>query len=159
MGKTLGIIGYGRIGEALAKRCIGLGMEVIAYRRSKTSGVENGVRFTTLDEVLKNSDFISLHAPSGDKPIIDAETIAKMKNGVVIVNTSRGKNIDEIALLDALNSGKIYAAGLDVWTEEPTKNMDLVNHPRVSCVPHVGASTSEAQKRIGSEIVEIIKGL
>ena len=88
--------------------------------------------------------------------IINAANIAKMKDGVVIINTSRGTNVDEAALLDALNSGKVYAAGLDVWAEEPSKNEALYSHPHVSCTPHIGASTTEAQKRIGAEIVDII---
>ena len=107
--------------------------------------------------VFEVSDFISLHTPSIDgRPLINAETIAKMKNGVVIINTSRGNNVDEQALLDALNSGKVFGAGLDVFAEEPAKNVELYSHPRVSCTPHIGASTSEAQKRIGAEIVDII---
>ena len=88
--------------------------------------------------------------------MINAETIAKMKDGVVIINTSRGTNVDEQALLDALNSGKVYGAGLDVYAEEPAKNSELYSHPKVSCTPHIGASTNEAQKRIGAEIVDLI---
>ena len=90
------------------------------------------------------------------KPLICAETIAKMKDGVVFVNTSRGNNVDEAALLEALNSGKIRGAGLDVFAEEPTPNKELYSHPNVSCTPHIGAATVEAQKRIGAEIVDII---
>ena len=82
-----------------------------------------------------------------------------MKDGVIIINTSRGANVDEAALLEALNTGKVRAAGLDVWADEPTHNMELLNHPNVSCTPHIGAATVEAQKRIGTEIVYIISGL
>ena len=111
-----------------------------------------------MDELLANSDFISLHTPSIDgKPLINADTISRMKDGVVIINTSRGNNVDEKALLDALNSGKVYGAGLDVFAEEPPKNVELYSHPKVSCTPHIGASTNEAQKRIGAEIVDIIE--
>ena len=157
-GKTLGIIGLGRIGRCLAKMAKGLGMTVIASSRTKTSGEDagTGVKFVTMDELFAKSDFISLHMPAGESPVVTAETIAKMKDGVIIVNTSRGSNIDEAALLEALNSGKVRAAGLDVYADEPTKNLELVSHPMVSCTPHIGAATGEAQKRIGAEVVEII---
>lgn len=157
-GKTLGIIGYGRIGQALGLRAQALGMKVVAYDIYKISALENeNMRYVEMDELLAVSDFISLHTPAiNGKPLINAETIAKMKDGVVFINTSRGNNVDENALLDALNSGKIYGAGLDVYAEEPAKNVALYSHPRVSCTPHIGASTSEAQKRIGAEIVDII---
>lgn len=157
-GKTLGIIGLGRIGKCLAKMAKGLGMTVIASSRTRTSGedAETGARFVTMDELFAKSDFISLHMPAGDQAIVNAETIAKMKDGVIIVNTSRGSNIDEAALLEALNSGKVRAAGLDVYADEPTGNLELVSHPMVSCTPHIGAATGEAQKRIGAEVVEII---
>ena len=103
------------------------------------------------------SDFISLHTPAIDGvPMIRKETIEKMKDGVVIINTSRGSNIDEADLLEALNSGKVRGAGLDVYVEEPTHNQDLINHPAVSCTPHIGAATKEAQGRIGEEIVDLI---
>lgn len=161
MGKTVGIIGYGRIGQALGRRCIAMGMKIVAYDIFHVEGIENeNMKYVELDELLKVSDFISLHTPAIDgKPLINEENIAKMKDGVIFVNTSRGNNVDEAALLNALNSGKMYAAGLDVFAEEPSKNMDLLNHPRVSCTPHIGAQTAEAQKRIGKEIVEIIKSL
>ena len=158
-GKTLGIIGFGRIGQALGVMARALGMHVIAYSRTRRPEVEQatGVAYVELDELLTKSDFISLHAPAADGgPIVTAETIARMKDGVVIVNTSRGVNIDENALLAALESGKVRAAGLDVYAEEPTHNHALYSHPMVSCTPHIGAATVEAQKRIGSEIVSII---
>ena len=110
-----------------------------------------------MDELLAKSDFISVHAPAVDGgALINAERIAKMKDGVVIINTSRGTNVDEAALLDALNSGKVRAAGLDVYADEPASNAALYSHPMVSCTPHIGAATVEAQKRIGAEIVDII---
>lgn len=159
-GKTMGIIGFGRIGQALGVMARALGMHVIAYSRTRRPEVEQatGVAYVELDELLAKSDFISLHAPAADGgPIVTAETIARMKDGVVIVNTSRGVNIDEDALLAALESGKVRAAGLDVYAEEPTHNHALYSHPMVSCTPHIGAATVEAQKRIGSEIVDIIR--
>jgi D-3-phosphoglycerate dehydrogenase len=111
-----------------------------------------------MDELLAQADFISVHAPAVDGgALINAETIAKMKDGVTIINTSRGTNVDEAALLEALNSGKVRAAGLDVWATEPSTNAALYGHPHVSCTPHIGAATGEAQARIGQEIVEIIK--
>jgi len=158
-GKTLGIIGFGRIGAHLGVMAKAIGMDVIATRSSRTSGVDEatGIPYVTLDEILAKSDFISLHAPAlAGGPLVNAETIAKMKDGVCIINTSRGSNVDEQALLDALNSGKVRAAGLDVWAEEPSKNHALYSHPMVSCTPHIGAQTVEAQKRIGAEIVQII---
>ena len=158
-GKTLGIVGFGRIGQCLCKLAKGIGMEVIAYSRTRREGLEEkfGMKYVELDELLAKSDFISLHTPAIDGvPMIRKETIEKMKDGVVIINTSRGSNIDEADLLEALNSGKVRGAGLDVFVEEPTHNMDLINHPAVSCTPHIGAATKEAQGRIGEEIVEII---
>ena len=158
-GKTLGIIGFGRIGAHLGVMAKAIGMNVVATRSSRTSGTDEatGIPNVTLDELLEKSDFISLHAPAlPGGPLVNADTIAKMKDGVCIINTSRGGNVDEKALLEALNSGKVRAAGLDVWAEEPSKNHDLYSHPMVSCTPHIGAQTVEAQKRIGAEIVEII---
>lgn len=158
-GKTLGIIGYGRIGRALGCMATAIGMKVIAYDIVEVPGAEKDcVEFVTMDELLANSDFISLHTPGakGCPPIINAETIAKMKDGVVIINTSRGNSLDEAALIAALDSGKVFAAGVDVYAEEPCKNTALVSHPKVACTPHIGASTAEAQKRIGEELVEII---
>ena len=158
-GKTLGIIGFGRIGAHLGVMAKAIGMNVVATRSSRTSGTDEatGIPYVTLDELLEKSDFISLHAPAlPGGPLVNTDTIAKMKDGVCIINTSRGGNVDEKALLEALNSGKVRAAGLDVWAEEPSKNHDLYSHPMVSCTPHIGAQTVEAQKRIGAEIVEII---
>lgn len=158
-GKTLGVIGYGRIGQTLGKKAQALGMTVLAYDIYKVPGLEcETMHYVDMPELLMKSDFISVHTPSVDgKPLICAETIAQMKDGVVIINTSRGNNLDESAVLAALDSGKVRAAGLDVWSVEPPTNTALVNHPHVSCTPHIGAATKEAQKRIGAEIVEIIE--
>ncbi|MDO4564129.1 MAG: D-2-hydroxyacid dehydrogenase, partial [Clostridia bacterium] len=142
-GKTVGIIGYGRIGQALGRRCQALGMKVLAYDIYQVPELENeNMKYVELDELLANSDVISLHTPSlPGQPLVNAQSIAKMKDGVILINTSRGTNIDEAALLDALNSGKVYGAGLDVFAEEPAKNEALYSHPRVSGTPHIGAST------------------
>lgn len=152
-GKTLGIIGYGRIGRALAALAKGIGMDVIAYDPYVTAP-----EIVSLDELLAKSDFISLHVPAakGEPPLINAETIAKMKDGAFLVNTSRGALVDEAALLAALDSGKLAAAALDVFAEEPTKNEAIYTHPKISLTPHIGGSTAEAQGRIGDEIVSII---
>ena len=132
----------------------------VAYAEANGIAVKNTMHYVTMDELLAQSDFISLHTPAIDgKPLINRENIAKMKDGVIFVNTSRGNNVDEEALLEGLNSGKIRGAGLDVYAEEPAKNEALLNHPNVSCTPHIGAATKEAQKRIGMEIVSIIDNL
>ena len=159
-GKTLGIVGYGRIGQALGKMAKAIGMDVIAFDIFHIPGIEEqlGIPYVEMDELLAKSDFISVHAPAVDGgALINADNIAKMKDGVVIINTSRGSNVDEDALLAALESGKVRAAGLDVFAEEPAKNRALYSHPMVSCTPHIGAATVEAQKRIGAEIVSIIE--
>ena len=158
-GKRLGIYGYGRIGKRLGMMAKAMGMNVLALRRSaEPESIDDvGIIYVSEEKLLSTCDFISIHAPSSPKgPIITAEKIALMKNGVCIVNTSRGANVDEDALLAALESGKVRAAGLDVYVDEPTHNQALIDHPHVSCTPHIGAATVEAQKRIGKEIVKII---
>ena len=159
-GKTLGIVGFGRIGQALGRMAKAIGMDVIAFDIFHIPGIEEqmGISYVEMDELLAKADFISVHAPAVDGgKLISAENIAKMKDGVVIINTSRGSNCDEEALLAALESGKVRAAGLDVYAEEPSANKALYSHPMVSCTPHIGAATQEAQKRIGTEIVSIIE--
>lgn len=158
-GRTLGIVGYGRIGQALGKLAKAIGMNVIAFDIYHIPGIEEqlGIPYVEMDELLAKSDFISVHAPAVDGgKLISAENIAKMKDGVIIINTSRGSNVDEDALLEALNSGKVRSAGLDVFADEPATNHALYSHPMVSCTPHIGAATKEAQTRIGAEIVDII---
>ena len=159
-GKTLGIVGFGRIGQALGRMAKAIGMDVIAFDIFHIPGIEEqmGIPYVEMEELLAKADFISVHAPAVDGgKLISAENIAKMKDGVVIINTSRGSNVDEEALLAALESGKVRAAGLDVFAEEPATNKALYSHPMVSCTPHIGAATQEAQKRIGTEIVSIIE--
>ena len=161
-GKTLGIVGFGRIGQHLGVMAKAIGMNVVAFARHPNAAVSEklGIPYVSMDELLASSDFISLHAPAVDGgALVNEASIAKMKDGVVIINTSRGANVDEAALLAALESGKVRAAGLDVYADEPTSNKALYSHPMVSCTPHIGAATVEAQKRIGAEIVEIIKAM
>ena len=161
-GKTLGIVGFGRIGQHLGVMAKAIGMNVVAFARHPNAAVSEklGIPYMSMDELLATSDFISLHAPAVDGgALVNEASIAKMKDGVVIINTSRGANVDEAALLAALESGKVRAAGLDVYADEPTSNKALYSHPMVSCTPHIGAATVEAQKRIGAEIVEIIKAM
>ncbi len=157
--KTLGIIGFGRIGRCLGQMARALGMKVLAYDLypSEQIALETGIPYVSLEELLARSDFLSVHAPAADgQPIIRKETLALMKDGVIIVNTSRGSNVDEQALLEGLESGKVRAAGLDVYLQEPTPNHALYSHPRVSCTPHIGAQTDEAQARVGREVAETL---
>ena len=161
-GKTLGIVGFGRIGQHLGVMAKAIGMKVLAFDIYQVPVISEqlDIPYVEMDELLAKSDFISVHAPAVDGgALINAERIAKMKDGVVIINTSRGSNVDEDALLAALESGKVRAAGLDVYADEPASNVALYSHPMVSCTPHIGAATVEAQKRIGQEIVEIIAAM
>lgn len=155
-GKTLGVFGMGRIGRETAKRAEALGMKVIYTDRVANESVPYECMST--DELLAKSDFITFHIPAqkGQPPMVNAEFLAKMKDGAFLVNTARGGLIDENALCDALDSGKLAGAGLDVYQEEPSKNERLLHHPKVSLTPHIGGTTKEAQDRIGDEIVEII---
>tara|TARA_B100000674_G_C37968240_1_gene975683 strand:+ start:996 stop:1952 length:957 start_codon:yes stop_codon:yes gene_type:complete len=167
-GKTLGIIGFGRIGQEVAKRAIGLGMNVVAHDKFVDSvnidlNFFNGqtINFeitpTSLEEVLKKSDFITLHIPKiGDKAVIGAEEIGMMKDGAGIVNAARGGVIDEDALMFALEKGKLDYAGLDVFENEPTPSIHLLMQANVSLTPHIGAATLEAQDRIGTELADKI---
>ncbi len=158
-GKTLGIVGFGRIGKELAKKALALGMRIIYTDILGSIAEMSEYTFVFLDELLAHSDFISLHVPGNkDKsPLIGKSEFSKMKDEIYLINCARGSVIDEKALLEALNSGKIAGAGLDVFDEEPTSNFDLLKHEKVSVTPHIGASTKEAQKRIGAEIVSIIQ--
>ena len=158
-GSTAGIIGYGRIGRLTGEKCQALGMNVLSTaHRNKPEGCEcETMHFVSMEELLSQSDVVILCAPSGEKPIIDQNAITKMKDGAVVINVSRGSNVDEAALLEALESGKLRAAGLDVWMDEKHPNWALASHPAVSCTPHIGAGTKEAQKRIGAELVDIVE--
>ena len=157
-GKTLGLVGFGRIARSLAKKAQALGMKIIYTDIVGAINDVDGCTFMSLEEVLKNADFISLHIPFDKKKgaTIGKAELAMMKDGAYLVNCARGGVVDEAALIEALDSGKIAGAGVDVFEKEPTENMTLVNHPKVSVTPHIGASTKEAQKRIGAEVVELI---
>ncbi len=158
-GKTLGLIGFGRIARSLAKKAQALGMSIIYTDFIGEVEGFSDFKFMSENDVIKNSDFISLHIPfdKSKGATIGKAQFEMMKDGAFLINCARGGVVDETALIDALNSGKVAAAGIDVFEKEPTQNTELVNHPKVSVTPHIGASTSEAQKRIGAEVVEIIK--
>lgn len=157
-GKTLGIVGMGRIGRSLATKAEALGMTVVY---TDLFGKQEGLayNFLELEELLKTSDFISLHVPydKNQGSLIGKKEFEIMKDGVFLVDCARGKVVEEAALLEALNNGKVAGAGLDVFEEEPTHNTELVNHAKVSVTPHIGAATKEAQTRIGEEVVSTIK--
>jgi D-3-phosphoglycerate dehydrogenase len=157
-GKTLGLIGIGNIGKEVAKRASALGMTVIASDPNVKS-VEN-VRMVTLDELLANSDYISLHLPKTKESanMIGKAQIAKMKTGVRIINCARGGIIDEAALYEGLTNGKIAGAALDVYAEEPPSNWNLAKLPNVIGSPHIGAATKEAQGRVGAEVAQKLIG-
>ena len=168
-GKTMGIIGFGRIGRETAKMALGLGMDVIAFDLydipstltldlSAGISVDVPVKKVSMDDLLAQSDFISLHIPFTDKPVLGAEEFAKIKPGVGVVNCSRGGTIDEEALIEALNSGQVSFAGLDVFDNEPTPRTAILQHPKISLTPHIGASTNEAQERIGVELANLLIG-
>jgi D-3-phosphoglycerate dehydrogenase len=168
-GKTIGILGFGRIGREVAKMAIGLGMDVLAYdvydfnpEVELTLGgglkVKALVKVASKEDIIKTADFITLHTPFIDKPILGAAEFAEMKKGVAVVNCSRGGLIDELALIDALNSGKVSFAGLDVYDNEPTPRQEILSHPKISLTPHIGAATNEAQERIGVELASLIIG-
>ncbi|MFT4757961.1 MAG: D-3-phosphoglycerate dehydrogenase [Vicingaceae bacterium] len=165
-GKTLGILGFGRIGQALASYALGCGMNVLAsdinsgpFNIDVTVGgqkVTVKVEGYSKQDLLQKSDFLSIHIPSTDKPIIGAEELHSMKDGAVILNAARGGSIDEDALIAALDSGKIAHAALDVFVNEPNPRADVLRHSKISLTPHIGAATLEAQDRIGGELASII---
>jgi D-3-phosphoglycerate dehydrogenase / 2-oxoglutarate reductase len=163
-GKTFGMVGFGRIGQGVARMALGLGMKVIATDPfvSKTTidlkieGVDQPVQVeintTNLENVFQNADFITFHVPGG--ALIFDKEIAMMKDGVILINTSRGEVIKEEPLINGLNSGKIAHACLDVFENEPHPSTSILQHPKISLSPHIGASTQEAQERIGIELAE-----
>lgn len=169
-GKTLGIIGFGKIGKSVARIALGLGMRVIASDKFVGKGevrvdFYNGqfinVEIITepIEDIFKHADFITLHIPSQEGYVIGEAELNAMKDGVGIINASRGGIIDEVALVDALDSGKVAFAGLDVFEEEPRPAVQVLMNPKISLTPHIGAATLEAQDRIGTELAHQIISL
>ncbi len=169
-GKTLGVLGFGRIGQATAKIALGIGMKVIFYdpfiEEAKIDlvfydgqSLSFSLRNSTKEEILKTSDFITLHVPAQNEYVIGKKEMEMMKQGVGLVNAARGGVIDEVALVDAIDQGKVAFAGLDVFESEPVPEIRILMHPKISLSPHIGAATDEAQDRIGTELAEQIISL
>jgi D-3-phosphoglycerate dehydrogenase len=155
-GKTLGIIGCGRIGIEVAKRALAFGMKVLVYDVIPVK-TDVAVKQVSLDELLAAADLITLHVPKQAKPILGEAEFGRMKTGVIVVNVARGGVVDEKALLAALDSGKVRSAALDVFDKEPPEDFSLVDHPNVIPIPHLGAAAAEGQQRAGLEVVRILK--
>ena len=169
-GKTLGIIGFGRIGQSLASYALGAGMDVIAIDQYSTPvnisvplGLNNKIDIeitpkTDLKSVLGNLDYISIHVPkqADGSAVIRSAEFALMKKGVRIVNAARGGVIDELDLIEVLNNGTVTGIALDVYENEPNPKKEIISHPKIACTPHIGAATNEAQDRIGEELAQLI---
>jgi D-3-phosphoglycerate dehydrogenase len=169
-GKTMGVIGFGRIGQETAKIALGVGMHVVAHDPfmdkaevkvvlGNGAAVDVEIEMNSFESVLKEADFISLHVPAQDKPVIGKRELAMMKKGAGLVNAARGGVIDEEALLDALENEQLSFAGLDTFVNEPKPAMKVLMHPSVSLTPHIGAATQEAQDRIGMELAQQIHAI
>ena len=169
-GKTIGIIGFGRIGQEVAKIALGIGMKVIACDNYLDEAIiklnfynDNSVSFKiktiSMNKVLKQADFITLHVPAQKKYVIDKKEFASMKDGSVLINAARGGVINEVALVSALDSGKLSFAALDTYENEPNPEIKILMHPNISLTPHIGAATNEAQERIGEELAVQINNL
>jgi D-3-phosphoglycerate dehydrogenase len=169
-GKTMGIIGFGRIGQETAKIALGVGMNVIAHdpfmekaalkvALGNNVTVDYSIPMASFETVIKDADFISLHVPAQDKPVIGKKEFAMMKKGAGLINAARGGVIDEEALLNALDNGQLSFAGLDTFVNEPKPAMKVLMHPNVSLTPHIGAATKEAQDRIGTELAQQIHAI
>lgn len=169
-GKTLGIIGFGRIGQEVAKIGLGIGMNIVASDKfidqvdlkitlSTGDSIDVKIKTQDFDDLIENSDFISLHVPAQKSYVINAEVLSKMKKGVGIINAARGGVIDEVALIDALDSGHLSFAALDTFENEPNPEIKLLMHDKISLTPHIGAATLEAQDRIGEELASQISRL
>ena len=169
-GKTIGIVGFGRIGQSLASYALGCGMRVIACDRTtdeyKTLTIDMGgqnvhvnVPYMPFHALLREADIVSLHVPkqADGSAVIGSDEFQYVREGVILINTSRGGVIDETALIENLNSGKVRAACLDVFVSEPNANPEILSHPGIIATPHIGASTVEAQERIGLEIAENVR--
>jgi len=169
-GKTIGIIGFGRIGRETAKIALGIGMNVIAYDKFLESAdiklefmdnktIDFNIKISKFDDLLTGSDFISLHVPAQKNYVIDKSEFNKMKDGVGIINAARGGVINEVELVSAIESGKVAFAGLDTFENEPKPEIQLLMNSKLSLTPHIGAATNEAQDRIGLELAEQISNL
>jgi D-3-phosphoglycerate dehydrogenase len=166
-GKTLGIIGFGRIGREVARIALGAGMKVIASDKfvgKATIKVDfyNGqfinveIETEPMKDLLQHADFITLHVPAQKEFVIDKKQLDLMKDGVGIINAARGGIINEVELINALESGKVAFAGLDTFDNEPTPSVQILMNPKISLTPHIGAATDEAQDRIGTELASQI---
>ncbi|MFV0541575.1 MAG: D-2-hydroxyacid dehydrogenase [Aestuariibaculum sp.] len=166
-GKTLGVLGFGRIGQATAKVALGAGMKVIAFdpfiEKSTLEldffdgqKVNFNIKTISKEDVLKQSDFITLHVPAQKDYVIDEAEFKLMKNGVILANAARGGVVNEVALVKAIENGKVAGAALDVFENEPKPEIQLLMNPSISLTPHTGAATNEAQDRIGLELAEQI---
>jgi glyoxylate reductase len=165
-GKRLGIVGFGRIGQAVARRAKGFGMEILYHNRSRKVGAEEelGARYLDLDELLESADFVSVHTPLSDEThhLIGAAELGTMNPEAIFVNTSRGPVVDEAALADALAEGRIFAAGLDVYEEEPEVHPKLLELENVVLAPHIGSASVETRDRMAAlaaeNIVAVLSG-
>ena len=163
-GRTLGVIGFGRIGRATAELALSIGMEILPVDPyiseaeltigGKTHNAKATIKTVSMDEMLSKADVITLHIPFLGEAVLSTAEFAKMKDRAILINASRGGTVDENAMLAALNSGKLAAAGIDVFIGEPTPRQDILDHDRISLTPHTGASTVEAQEKIGIELAE-----
>ncbi len=170
LGKTIGIIGFGRIGQEVARMALGLGMKVLAtdpfvkearitlsFQGTSTT-VDVVIPTTDLSTVLSQSDVITIHIPKADQPVIGKDQLSVLRKGVILINTARGGVFDEDAILEGLANGQIGGAGIDVFVGEPTPRQEILSHPKISLSPHVGGSTAEAQENVGKELAELIIG-
>jgi len=163
-GKTIGIVGFGRIGQAVGRIAVGLGMKVLAHDpyleeailklefQGSSDHIQVQVKTISLKSVLEGSDIVTLHVPSQGRPVIGEKELKCMKPEAILINASRGGIIHEEALIEALDTGEIAAAGLDVFANEPTPSEALLGHPKISLSPHIGAATGQAQANIGTEL-------
>ena len=162
-GKRLGILGLGRIGQAVARRARGFGMEILYHNRSRREDAEQelGARYLELDDLLAQSDFVSIHTPLTEETrhLIGTEELERMKPEAVLVNTSRGPVVDEGALADALESGRIFAAGLDVYEEEPRVHPKLLELENVVLAPHIGSASMETRDRMATLAAENLQAV
>jgi glyoxylate reductase len=165
-GSTLGIIGAGRIGQAVGRRAKGFGMHILYYSRTRKPEFEKetGAEFATLEELLRNSDFISLHVPltPETKHLLGKKELEMMKDGAVLINTARGEVVDERAMIDALRSGKLFAAGLDVYYGEPDVAPELFTLKNVVLTPHIGSATESTRRKMAemvcADVLRVLRG-